>query len=323
MNVSIATINVNGLRNDKKRYNIFNWVSNLNYDIICLQETHSTDHEIQFWSTQWKKLGGNNSFWNNGLNDSRGVAILTTSKFKHDIIQTKQDDNGRMIACSFTSDTNTFNVVNIYAPNIPNDRIMFFTDLGKKIKLWQSQNVILTGDFNCCLDNKLDRQGKYTVSDKGTNELKNLMLEHNLSDVWRNRHPTTKQYTFMRNHSKSRIDMILISNTIIQKINRCEIRHCPYSDHNLTYIKINLQKIDRGPSYWKMNSSVIKDNEFKSALEYIWAQWRTEKVKYENIGDWWENTKIKLKQFTIEISRIKNIKKRNVETMEKELLNRK
>ena len=125
MNVSIATINGNGLRNDKKRYNIFNWVSNLNYDIICLQETHSTDQEIQLWSTQWKKMRGNNSFWNNGLNDSRGVAILTTSKFKHDIIQTKQDDNGRMIACSFTSDTNTFNVVNIYAPNIPNDRIIF------------------------------------------------------------------------------------------------------------------------------------------------------------------------------------------------------
>ena len=83
------------------------------------------------------------------------------------------------------------------------------------------------------------------------------MLEHNLSDVWRNRHPTTKQYTFMRNLSKSRIYMILISNTIIQKINRCEIRHCPYSDHNVTYFKINLQKIERGPSYRKMINNLM------------------------------------------------------------------
>ena len=42
---------------------------------------------------------------------------------------------------------------------MPNDRTLFFTDFGKKIKLWQSQNVILTGDFNCCLGNNLDRQG--------------------------------------------------------------------------------------------------------------------------------------------------------------------
>jgi exonuclease III len=46
-------------------------------DIVCLQETHSTDKVELKWKREW----GENSIWNHGLSNSRGVAILFSEKY--------------------------------------------------------------------------------------------------------------------------------------------------------------------------------------------------------------------------------------------------
>lgn len=71
--VTISSINVNGLRDNKKREKVMYWLQSQKIDIICLQETHCTDTDQISWSKQWKDITkGGGSMWNNGTNSSKG-----------------------------------------------------------------------------------------------------------------------------------------------------------------------------------------------------------------------------------------------------------
>ena len=48
-NLTIITLNLNGLFHDKKRENIFLYLQNQPVQIFLLQETHSTPQAIQKW----------------------------------------------------------------------------------------------------------------------------------------------------------------------------------------------------------------------------------------------------------------------------------
>jgi hypothetical protein len=58
MSISIATININGLRDDKKRRTFFDWLISKKINVICVQETHCTFSEIESWQNLWKSSGG-------------------------------------------------------------------------------------------------------------------------------------------------------------------------------------------------------------------------------------------------------------------------
>ena len=47
MSLYVASLNVNGLRDNKKRTCIFNWLLKQKYSVICLQETHCTENTVK------------------------------------------------------------------------------------------------------------------------------------------------------------------------------------------------------------------------------------------------------------------------------------
>ena len=49
------------------------------------------------------------------------------------------------------------------------------------------------------------------IREGGGEELKTIMTKNNLTDIWREKNPSVKKYTFRRGNSKSRIDLILIT----------------------------------------------------------------------------------------------------------------
>ena len=53
MALKIASLNVNGLNNIKKRKSIFNEFKTKKYDVIFLQETHSTNKTEKLWELEW------------------------------------------------------------------------------------------------------------------------------------------------------------------------------------------------------------------------------------------------------------------------------
>ena len=53
---SIATLNVDGIRDDDKRARIFEYLRSLKHDFFLLQETHVQTEDIEAWSAEWGVL---------------------------------------------------------------------------------------------------------------------------------------------------------------------------------------------------------------------------------------------------------------------------
>ena len=117
--VKFYSFNVRGLRNERKRRAIFDFLKRKQYDIIFLQETHSTkDIEIK-WKKEW---GGEISF-SNFTSMARGTMTLfkpgLNSKFHWN------DAEGRIDYNIVTLGANDYSCINIYAPNLDSKQNIF------------------------------------------------------------------------------------------------------------------------------------------------------------------------------------------------------
>ena len=53
MAYSISSLNCNGIRELNKRRQLFSWLTDKHFDIIYLQETHSTKTDEINWKQEW------------------------------------------------------------------------------------------------------------------------------------------------------------------------------------------------------------------------------------------------------------------------------
>ena len=182
-----CSLNVNGIQDESKRSNVFNFLKDQNCDIFFLQEVHvSNSHEIDTWSSQW----GGPAFWSCGSNRGRGVAILfnPNSNFHFNVLSNKSDTEGRFLALCVTVESTTLQLVNIYAPNVPSERINFFNSIFKYTQL--GFPTLVGGDFNCVEDVNLDKWGGSPLyGQTGSPELRNFLNNFNLVDIYRSLYP--------------------------------------------------------------------------------------------------------------------------------------
>lgn len=71
-NYNLVSLNVRGLNNVNKRKAVFRWLQKSKYDVILLQETHTTLDVESVWRSDWKGP----VFFSHGTSNSRGCAIL-------------------------------------------------------------------------------------------------------------------------------------------------------------------------------------------------------------------------------------------------------
>ena len=310
----LLSANVNGLRNAKKRQNIFNWFSKQNVDIVLIQETHCENKQNE---DEWKKDWKGNSFWSHGTNLSKGVAFLikdqaTLKTLAYDIYEA-----GRLISLKLDINDQKIQILNIYAPNNPSERKKFIKRLSEYLD--DTCCHILAGDFNCVLDGKLDRKPQSSNREPGISELVEIMLNFNLVDIYRKRFLSKQSFTFSRGSSKSRIDYFLTSWLLDSNIDNTSILHFPFSDHDAIRIDIDMLQCKRGPGIWKMNTKTIFSTSFRESLEKLWPIWSSEIDSYHNPTEWWEIIKYKIKHLTIEISKSLNVSKHKFIQIEKRL----
>ncbi|KAK3091503.1 hypothetical protein FSP39_020293 [Pinctada imbricata] len=174
------------------------------------------------------------------------------------------------------------------------------------------------GDLNCTLSSK-DRSSARYVVDGAEGDLVHMITELNLVDIWRKRNPETRQYTFKRGTSRSRIDMILVPIERECDVTRVGITNCPYSDHSFVHLTINIEKISKGPGIWIMNKRTIQSEQFRDTFNAFWDYWKYEIKNYDSIKIWWELTKKKIKEITINISKALNRQNKNLLDKEKKL----
>ena len=144
--VEIATCNIRGIHNSVKRRQVFCYLHDKPYDIILMQETHATKKIQKIWANEW----GSQIVFNNGTNNSRGVAILFHRGLKYQLHRTLRDNEGRVLIIDITIAQNRYTIVNIYALNT--DDAIFFVDIFEKIESVGNCHRIVGGDFNTILD---------------------------------------------------------------------------------------------------------------------------------------------------------------------------
>ena len=280
--LSVASINVNGFGDPNKRRRVLHDLRTNKYDIICLQETHAQLADVNEYRRGWPGP----SVWTTtppSHGRSGGIAVLfnrrrfTTDDFT---VLHQDDDTGTVLAVQLAINTNTtINITAVYAPNDPATRRVFFEDLADvSASFSAADHNILLGDFNCVQDPVLDRASPSldaSAALAGSVELLGLTAQLNVIDVWRHHHPTARCTTRRGNVATrhgvrttgSRIDRCYLDRDLVSLARTTH--HPSVSDHDLVHVNVEVPAVTRGRSYWKLNVSLLRRDDFRSDINGI------------------------------------------------------
>ena len=118
---------------------------------------------IQALPVEWR----GKAFFSHGSANSKGVMILINPKLYCKIEKVIADKDGRyIIADIFLNQTRIF-FVNIYAPNDPTQKVLFFKRLQQHLEPVADEHIVVGGDFSCALTEK-DKKGGNPASKKAS-----------------------------------------------------------------------------------------------------------------------------------------------------------
>lgn len=101
-----------------------------------------------------------------------------------------------------------------------------------------------------------------------------------------------------------RLDRIYTSSILKSSLDFCNIMPCTFSDHDFVVLKLKLNtSITFGKTYWKLNNSILDNEQFLSSFEFYWKIIScTDTISLE----WWDRMKLLIKYFCIDFSKQKN-----------------
>ena len=156
-----------------------------------------------------------------------------------------------------------------YAPNRNPDRDEFFAEVSTSIG--PSVPTVISGDFNAVFNRSLDRRGSnvYDTSRESCSTLSSLFSDCCVADIWRILHPNIPGFSWSRSDGllSSRIDIIGCPYPWLHHVTSCDLIPCPYSDHCAVLLVCPVpEPLSCGPGRWKLNISILKDEEFSSLV---------------------------------------------------------
>ena len=277
---SVASLNVRGLKNSGKREAIFATLRP--FHIIFLQETHTTPQDELVYAREWH----GKSFWNHNDSRTAGTAILFSDNFSPKILQEIKDEYGQTIILILELETVPLVFCNVHAPSggiNKTSRKEFFDDLENTLKDLNYVNFIIGGDFNCVLDENLDRNNPSTNNSDSSKK----SLSHGRVFT----HRTTLG-------TASRIDRLNTPRDFRHSILFSDITPCAHSDHDLISANFNFEPVDLGKGTWHLNCSLFLDETYKDHIRTLWSKWREQKPKFSHVTLWWDEGKEKIKSFS-------------------------
>ena len=236
-----------------------------------LQETHSIANVEKYWKSEW----GYEAFFSGNSTNSGGVGILINNNFPYSDINVTEFLLGHVLVLKVKIEELELIIINVYGPN--RDDATFYQKIGTLLENNEAENIIIGGDFNVILNPELDKiNGIPNRNIRCRRVIKSIMDKNELLDIWRVHHEQIKQYTWKSNHTppiKCRLDYFLTSVSLLNVIENSEIITGIRSDHEPVTLTLCLNKEKRGPGYFKINNSILLDNEYqekiKSSIEDI------------------------------------------------------
>ena len=98
-------------------------------------------------------------------------------------------------------------------------------------------------------------------------KLNQFVNELNLGDVWRIFHPDKKRHTWRRGQLARRLDYIFTEENLLNFVEHTDIKNIGFSDHSCCIVTLSFSKFKRGPSYYKMNTELLKDIKYVNLIK--------------------------------------------------------
>lgn len=189
------------------------------------------------------------------------MAILIHRKatFQHE--QTITDQNGRYLIVRGLMTDIPVTMINVYGPHF--DDPGFFQALFRVIPNLSGSKVIMGVDFNCIMDQLIDRQHPQLNKSKSSLILNSLMHGYNLVDVWRLLNPSKKDFSFFSSVHKSysRIDNFLLDSSLLSNVSGSSYHNIVISYNSPVSVNLQLNTA-KGNYSWRLNNSLLKDQGF-------------------------------------------------------------
>ena len=237
--MKISSWNVNSVR--ARLDNIIKYIKKNSPDIILLQEIKTQEENFPYEA--FKDLGYIS--YVNGQKSYNGVAILSKKKLSETNMSLPGDKikQARFISTEIKIDKKKVELINIYVPNgNPVDTEKYFYKVNwlnlllkyLKNKIKDGNLIIITGDFNIIPEDiDVHNAEKYQNDALFRIEIRKKfreMINLGLLDVFRSFNKKEGQYTFWdymqgswQKNNGLRIDHMLISNLLIDKVRKVEI----------------------------------------------------------------------------------------------------
>lgn len=317
MVLSIVVFNARGLLNREK----FEMVKELckDEDLIILQETNWRGDVMDDFKKRW---AGEIFFNNDDGRMGRGVAILIRKGIDVKVKVIYDDGKGKSIAVEIRHEDECFVIFNLHAPNEVKEKKDFFNELRGLVEKWKK--VMMVGDFNTVFCKRDLADGMVFRADEGRKELRTLMEENNLMDVWRERNEKKREFTrkqIVGNFlCQSRIDHILSTRNLDYFIEDIFYKDTVLSDHKMVSLKIDFNKKERGPGVWVLNTELLKSESYKLEIEKLLETEKEDGMYVEDKRIWWENVKYEIKKFSIKYSKtVQRVKRKKEKEIRMEL----
>lgn len=246
MPIKIIAWNINGIKAQLKKDNLFNLIEKEKPNIICFGETKISCSSKELIEDEMKLRvkGYKYRYWSPCLsrNGYSGTAILSKRKPLSVILGLDKygDDNeGRVITLEFKD----YYLIHVYTPNSGQG----LKRLDYRVNKWdinfmkycnnlqKKKSIIICGDLNVA-NNEIDianpkgNRKNAGFTDEERESFKKILKKLNLIDTFRNKYPEEVKYsfwTYMMNARKRnkgwRIDYFLVSEKLLAKVSESDI----------------------------------------------------------------------------------------------------
>ena len=263
----VMSMNCRGIGNSNKRRDVFHYLRGLNYSIYMLQDTHFSPACEHMIKNEW----GFDSYFSSFSSNSRGVAILFKNDVEYKLIDCVKSLDGNFLILTVKMFDKIFVLVNVYGPN--NDCPDFFVQLEDFIERVESpDNIIIGGDWNLVRNFENDcynycRQNNVNAS----NQVNELCQNFNLIDVWREKNPDVRRFTWRRPTplQQSRLDFFLVNDLLAVHLKEADILPGYRTDHSITTLIFQFGEEQKGKSFWKFNCSLLTDKSYLNEINKL------------------------------------------------------
>lgn len=276
---NLATININNITNSTKLDALRTFIRTLELDIVFLQEVENDRLSLPGFTVVC-----------NVDQARRGTAIALKDHIRFSHVEKSLD--GRLIALRVQDTT----LCNVYAPTGTAgraERERFFNGTIAYYLRFNTQHIILAGDFNCVL-----RQSDSTSANTSP-ALQATIQQLRLHDVWLKLYPATPAPTYVTHNATSRLDRIYVSTTLCEHLRNACTHVCSFTDHKAVTARICLPHLGREPGrgFWSLRPHLLtveNIDDFQIRWQFWIRQWRN----FPNWLKWWLSfAKPKIKAF--------------------------